>query len=113
MAGEELLFQAGSGALIGFITGWGLKKLLRIVIKVAAIILALFFLALAWLETQKIIIVSWHTLESQASTSLEWIGNTALNGDPTNHPLNQVLSNLGITFAAPLGVAFVAGFIRG
>jgi uncharacterized membrane protein (Fun14 family) len=46
---------AGGGFLIGFITGYAIKK----VIKLAAVIVGLFIAALAYLEYQRILNVDW------------------------------------------------------
>lgn len=113
MSLEQVAFQVGGGAIIGYITGWGLKKLLRIVIKVAAIVLAAFFSGLLWLEVQKIVTVNWREFENQTSNSLEWIANATANNGSNNLSINQVIDTLGIPFAAPMGLAFVAGFMRG
>jgi uncharacterized membrane protein (Fun14 family) len=46
----------GGGFLIGLITGYAIKK----VIKIAEVIIGLFFAALAYLEYQRILNVDWH-----------------------------------------------------
>lgn len=70
MSLEQVALQVVGGALIRYVTGWGLKKLLQIIIKVAAIVLAAFFAGLLWLEVQKIVTVNWKELEDQTSNSL-------------------------------------------
>jgi uncharacterized membrane protein (Fun14 family) len=55
---EQIGLQVGAGALIGYITGWGLNKLLKIVIKLVAIVLAAFFGGLLWLQVQQIVTVN-------------------------------------------------------
>ena len=40
MSLEQVALQVGGGAIIGYITGWGLKKLFKIIIKIVAIVLA-------------------------------------------------------------------------
>jgi uncharacterized membrane protein (Fun14 family) len=46
----------GDGFLIGLITGYAIKK----VIKLAVVIVGLFIAALAYLEYQRILDVDWH-----------------------------------------------------
>ena len=113
MSLEQVALQVGGGALMGYITGWGIKKLLRIIIKIAAIVLAAFFSGLLWLQVQKIVTVNWKELENQTSNSLRWIANATLANESDNFNLNQVIDTLGISFAAPMGLAFVAGFMKG
>lgn len=69
---EQVALQVGGGALIGYITGGGLKRLLRIIIKIVAIVLAGFFAGLLWLQVQKIVMVNWKVLEKQKA--VRWDG---------------------------------------
>jgi uncharacterized membrane protein (Fun14 family) len=55
----------GGGFFIGFITGYAIKK----VIKLAAVIVGLFIAAIAYLEYQRIIDVDW---EKGSSTFTKW-----------------------------------------
>ena len=48
--------MVGGGFLIGFITGYAIKK----VIKLAAVIVGVFISALAYLEYQRILNVDWN-----------------------------------------------------
>jgi hypothetical protein len=54
-----------------------------------------------------------HKLENQISNSLGLIANATIGTGSNNLTLNQVIDTLGIPFAAPLGLAFVAGFMKG
>jgi uncharacterized membrane protein (Fun14 family) len=110
---EQVALQIGGGTLIGFVTGWGLKKLLRLIIKIVAVVLAAFFAALLWLELQKIVTVNWKELENQTANSLGSIANATITNGSGNFTVNQVIDTLGIPFAAPMGLAFVAGFMKG
>ncbi len=113
MSLEQIGVQVGAGALIGYTTGWGFKKLLRIVIKLVAIILAAFFGGLMWLQVQQIVTVNWKELENQTSNSLVWMANATGTDGSSNLTINQVIDTLGIPFAAPMGLSFVAGFMKG
>ena len=113
MTFEQAAFQIGGGALIGYVTGWGLKKILNIIAKLIAIGLAAFFSALLYLEVQKIVTVNWKEIENQTSNTISSIANATVNSGPNNDGLNQVIDTLGISFAGPMGLAFVAGFMKG
>lgn len=113
MSFEQAAFQIGGGALVGYVTGWGLKKILKIVAKIVAIALAAFFSALLYLEVQKIVTVNWKEIENQTSNALGSIANTTVQDGPGNYGLNQVVDTLGMSFAGPMGIAFMAGFMKG
>jgi uncharacterized membrane protein (Fun14 family) len=113
MSLEQIGLQVGAGALIGYTTGWGLKKLLKLIIKLAAIVLAAFCGGLLWLQVQRIVTVDWNELENKTRNSMEWLANTAVNNNLGNQSLDQVMDSLGLAFAAPMGLAFVAGFMKG
>jgi uncharacterized membrane protein (Fun14 family) len=49
----------GGGFFIGFITGYAIKK----VIKLAAVIVGLFIAVLAYMEYQRILNVDWHKIQ--------------------------------------------------
>lgn len=110
---EEMGFRIGWGALAGYVMDWSLKKILKIVIKIAAIVTGIFFIALVWMEYQKFVTIHWQEIESKTNVSLELFANQLSTNNYENTAIGQVLETLGITFGAPLGIAFVAGFMKG
>jgi uncharacterized membrane protein (Fun14 family) len=52
---------------IGFITGYAIKK----VIKLAAVIVGLFIAALAYLEYQRILSVDWHKVHAISQNGID------------------------------------------
>jgi uncharacterized membrane protein (Fun14 family) len=54
----------GGGFLVGFITGYAIKK----VIKLSAVIIGLFIAALAYLEYQRILNVDWQSKDRVLNT---------------------------------------------
>ena len=62
----------GGGFFLGFIAGWAIKKVMRL----AAIIIGLFFAALAYLEYQRILNIDWNRIEIASQNGLTWISNT-------------------------------------
>jgi uncharacterized membrane protein (Fun14 family) len=100
----------GGGFLIGFITGYAVKK----VIKLAAVIIGLFIAALAYLEYQRILNVDWHKVQSISQNGIDWVADvlTHISGTiGTSHP--PPLSNIGIPLVSSVSARFVLGLARG
>jgi uncharacterized membrane protein (Fun14 family) len=110
---EEMGFRIGSGALAGYVMGWSLKKIIKIVIKITAIVTGVFFIALVWMEYQKFVTIHWQEIESRTNGSLELFANQLSANNYENTAIMEVFQTLGITFGAPLGIAFFAGFMKG
>ena len=98
----------GGGFLIGFITGYAVKK----VIKLAAVIVGLFFAALAYLVYQRILNVDWHKVHAISQNGIDWVADALTHVSSTvggSHPL----SNIGIPLVSSVSAGFAVGFIRG
>jgi uncharacterized membrane protein (Fun14 family) len=65
----------GGGFVAGIVTGWALKK----VIKLAALVVGLFLGALIYLQSQTILNINWNNLQSVSETALSTIGNSITN----------------------------------
>jgi uncharacterized membrane protein (Fun14 family) len=63
----------GGGFLIGFVTGYAIKK----VVKLAAVVAGLFFAALAYLEYQRILAVDWHKVQAVSQNGIDWVAELA------------------------------------
>ena len=75
----------GGGFLIGLITGYAIKK----VIKLAAVIVGLFFAALAYLEYQRLLNVDWQKVQDVSQNGIGWVAGaiTHISGTiSTSHP---------------------------
>jgi uncharacterized membrane protein (Fun14 family) len=59
-----IVTQVGFGGTLGFLLGYGLKKVAAIVLKIAALISGLFMLALTWLASTGVITVNFKTFSS-------------------------------------------------
>jgi len=55
-----LLTQVGFGGTLGFLLGYGLKKVAAIVLKIFALVTGLFMLALTWLASIGVITVNFN-----------------------------------------------------
>ena len=100
----------GGGFLIGLITGYAIKK----VIKLAAVIVGLFIAALAYLEYQRILSVDWHKVQAVSQTAIDWVADELTHVSSTigvSHP--GTLSNIGIPLASSVSDGFVVGLVLG
>jgi uncharacterized membrane protein (Fun14 family) len=100
----------GGGFFIGFITAYAIKK----VIKLAAVIVGLFIVALAYLEYQRILNVDWHKVQSISQNEIDWVVDaithvsTTMDGSHTD-----TLSNIGIPLISSVSAGFAVGLVRG
>ena len=99
---EDIVFSAGGGFLFGAVAGYAIKK----VMKIAAVVIGLFVLALAYLSYKGWVDVKWVAMEGGSRSTLtnasEQVVN-ALNNTATqfgSHPSTLAASGL------PLGVMF-------
>jgi uncharacterized membrane protein (Fun14 family) len=100
----------GGGFIIGLITGYAIKK----VIKLAAVVVGLFFAALAYLEYQRILNVDWHKVQAISQNGIDWVADalTHISGTiGTSH--TDTLSNIGIPLASSVSAGFAIGLAKG
>jgi uncharacterized membrane protein (Fun14 family) len=100
----------GGGFLIGFLVGYAIKK----VIKIAAIIVGLFFAALAYLQYQRILNVDWHKVQAISLSGIDWVADALTHVSSTigaSHP--GTLSNIGIPLVSSVSVGLAVGLARG
>jgi uncharacterized membrane protein (Fun14 family) len=108
---EDFLFSAGGGFLFGAVAGYAIKK----VMKIAAVVIGLFVVGLAYLSYRGWVDVKWAAMEDASRSTLtnasEQIAH-ALNTTATqfaSHPSPVAAS--GLPIAAMFG--FVPGLIIG
>lgn len=108
---EDIIFSAGGGFLFGAVAGYAIRKL----IKLAAIIVGLFVVALSYLSYKGWLDVKWIPIENTTKSTLTDITNQAI------HALNNTASHLqahpstigsvGLPVAAAFG--FMPGLVFG
>ena len=96
-----LVSQVGFGGTLGFLLGYGLKKVAALVFKIIALVSGLFMLFLTWLASIGIISVNLNAFSSAAGNSFA-NGLTALIGAVAF--LGQIV---------PIGGSFGLGFYLG
>jgi uncharacterized membrane protein (Fun14 family) len=107
---EEFVFSAGSGFLFGAVAGYAIKK----VIKIAAVVIGLFVVALAYLSYKGWIDVKWAAMEDASRSTLTNASEQVvrmLNNTPQFASHTSTSASSGLPIAAVFG--FVPGLIMG
>jgi len=100
----------GGGFFVGFITGYAIKK----VIKLAAVIVGLFIAAMAYLQYQRILNVDWERVQAFSQNGITWVVNAITHVSNTiNTTHSGTLSNIGIPLVSSVSAGFVLGLARG
>ena len=107
MALEDIIFSVGGGFLFGTVAGYAIKK----VMKLAAIVLGLFVVGLAYLAYKGWVDVKWIAIENATKSTLTNMTNQAI------HSLNNTVSHLQahtpVIGSVGLPIAAAAGFMPG
>lgn len=96
-----LMTQIGFGGTLGFLLGYGLKKVATIILKILALISGLFMLALTWLASIGVISINFNAFSSAVGSGFAGV----LAG------LVSSLAFLGQVL--PIGGSFSLGFYLG
>ena len=99
------LFTIGSGGLIGFLAGFALKR----IFKILAVIVGLFFAALMYFQSQNLISVNWDRIQSMAQGLL----STLMHSLTDTGQISTITGNLGIPMTGGLAAGFAIGVMKG
>ena len=114
---SPLLTTAGIGGLAGFLIGFVIKKLFKIL----AIIAGVLFAVLIYIEQQGMVNINWDKINTAYHGSLSTVTNTITNSTgvgmggshTTAASLLSTLTNLGIPLTGSTAVGFVIGIMKG
>lgn len=116
---SPLLGTVGIGGLAGFLIGFVIKKLFKIL----AIVAGVFFAVLIYLEQQGMVNMNWDkinaTYHSVLSTVTNTITNSTTGGIGGSHTttaatsLLPTMTNLGIPLTGSTALGFVIGIMKG
>jgi uncharacterized membrane protein (Fun14 family) len=84
-----LLSTMGFDGIAGFLLGFALKRIMKIL----AVIAGVFFAALLYLESQHIVNVNWDKLQTISNSILSTIGTVATNATNTTGSIQSILGN--------------------
>jgi uncharacterized membrane protein (Fun14 family) len=106
----SFLGTVGFGGIVGFLLGYVLKK----IAKILAVIAGVFFAAILYFESNGIINANWDKLQSitqSTVSSLTSLITTASNGNNSSTLLP--ITNLGLPLTGSAAAGFAIGFIKG
>jgi uncharacterized membrane protein (Fun14 family) len=108
-----LATSIGMGGGVGFLLGYAIKKVIKIVIVLAGLSIA----ALSYLQIQGVIAINWDKLDGLTRGTMSGLGNTtgqfsSLLPGFGDHILTAV-SNSGIPITGGLAAGFAFGLSRG
>jgi len=130
-----LVSTVGFGGIVGFLVGFALKRIMKIL----AVIAGVFFAALLYLESQHIVNVNWDKLQIISNGILSTIATTtaATNATSTTGgvgagpiqsilgnnstaaaathilPITSTMANLGIPLTGSTAMGFTLGILKG
>jgi uncharacterized membrane protein (Fun14 family) len=127
-----LVSTIGFGGIAGFLVGFALKRIMKIL----AVIAGVFFAALLYLESQHIVNVNWDKLQTISNSVLSTITTTttsnatstgggggagpiqAILGNNTGaaaaiSPITSTMANLGIPLTGSTAIGLTLGFLKG
>lgn len=100
---SAIVIPAAGGAGIGFCIGFAIKK----VIKLAMIVLGVFFGALVYLQSQGILNIDWGRVEAMTQGAM-----TTILGSDGLGSTQMIIANLGIPLTGGMVAGFFLGFSR-
>jgi uncharacterized membrane protein (Fun14 family) len=117
----QLLVPFAFSGLCGYISGYALRKILRVVFKISAITLGAFFLALFYMQYTGYVTVDWEKLGTDlygfayntVNTTFSVNSNGNLkNADPISKAVDTVVEKIGYSTAGGFGGGLIVGFFR-
>ncbi|MFY9795373.1 MAG: FUN14 domain-containing protein [Candidatus Nitrosopolaris sp.] len=101
----------GGDFFAGILIGYSLK----IVVKVVAIVVGLFFAGLAYLQYQQIVAIKWNKVPQLSQKVVMTLANATnqIPGFNSGHPADIAISNFGIPLTGSMSVGFAIGFMKG
>lgn len=107
----ELFAVVGSGAG-GYFAGWGAGKLIKIVIKIVAIVTGAFIGVLMYMQSQGFVQVQWDKLQDISNNAVNWIASSTMLNDSSG-VYQSIAGNIGIPVMAGIVPGFFFGFMKG
>ncbi len=112
----------GFGGIAGFLVGFALKKIMKIL----AIIAGVFFAAVMFLQSQGLLNINWDKLQTVSEPMISILTNNVTSttggiGLQTIQPINSSLSflpaaitaNMGLPLTGSAAIGFAIGMMKG
>ena len=101
--------SVGLGGITGFVLGYFLRKILKLILFAVGGILAL----LMYLQYQGLITVNMAKVQSYTDGIVSTLSNTNSTIESWNHIIPSGATDLGFPLTSSMAVGFTAGFLRG
>jgi uncharacterized membrane protein (Fun14 family) len=105
---EFITTSVGLGGITGFLLGYFLRKIIKLILFGVGGILAL----LMYLQYQGVITVNMTKVQSYTDDIVNTFSNTNGTIESWNHILPSGAANLGIPLTSSMTVGFTVGFLR-
>ena len=106
----------GGGFFVGFLIGYALKK----VIKIVAVLVGLFLAGLAYLQYHQIANINWNKLQHISEEAITTLSNALIQipgfGDSSHAAATAsslAMTSFGIPLTGSMSAGFTIGFIKG
>ncbi|HET7390847.1 MAG TPA: FUN14 domain-containing protein [Nitrososphaeraceae archaeon] len=110
---DSIAATMGGGFFAGILIGYALKKL----VKLAAVVIGLFFAGIAYLQYQQILNINWNNFEATSQNTLSTLLNATTKilglGSGTDHTASLAFTNLGIPLTGGMSIGIAIGFMKG
>lgn len=104
---EDFLFSAGGGFLFGALAGYAIKKVMKIV----AVVIGLFVVALAYLSYRGWVDVKWVAIEDASRSTLTNASERVVH--TLNDTATQFATHSSTVGASGLPIGAIFGFVSG
>jgi uncharacterized membrane protein (Fun14 family) len=102
-----LVTSVGFGGMTGFLIGYAIKKIMKIL----AVGAGIFFAALMYLESQNIVNINWDKLQTASQNAVSSLTSAAVQIPLTSTAMSTLNLALPVTGSATMG--FAIGFMKG
>jgi uncharacterized membrane protein (Fun14 family) len=99
------LFSIGSGGLIGFLVGFAIKR----IFKILAVLVGLFLGALIYFQSQGLISINWEKLQAMTQSTASMLVHSLTD----TSQISVISGNLGIPLTGGLAAGFAFGIMKG
>jgi uncharacterized membrane protein (Fun14 family) len=99
------LFSIGSGGLIGFLVGFAIKR----IFKILAVLVGLFLGALIYFQSQGLISINWEKLQTMTQSTASMLVHSLTD----TSQISVISGNLGIPLTGGLAAGFAFGIMKG
>jgi uncharacterized membrane protein (Fun14 family) len=106
----SVMVTVGGSFFAGFLIGYALKK----VVKLVAAVVGLFLAGLAYLEYQQIVVISWNKIPRLLQNAANALVNatTQIPGFSSYHTA-LAMTNFGIPLTGSMAMGLAVGFMKG